>query len=89
MFSAGDCPDLSGMDGYTRSCLIAAYRHGTFNGMTPGEIYTEWEDGWDPPKFPPCLACKSKTHWCALILWRNPAARHCFPLIILYVLLSC
>ena len=78
IFSLGDCPDLSGMDEYTRSCLIAAYKFGTFNGMTPGEIYTEWEDGGGPPQPTPCLVCRSTKHWCALILGRNSATSLCF-----------
>lgn len=64
--SDDECPDLSGMDNYTRCCLNAAYRFGSFNGMTPGDIYTEWEEGGGPPKGLPCIKCKATNHWCAL-----------------------
>ena len=64
--SVADCPDLYGMDSQTMRCLIAAYRCGSYNGETPGDIYTAWEDGQEPPEKTPCVVCQ-EAHWCAFI----------------------
>ncbi len=65
--SAGRCPELFGADGATKSCLMAAYRFGTCNGRTPGQIFGDWKDGTESKPLPPCPVCKSTTHWCAHI----------------------
>ncbi|CAL5224616.1 g7332 [Coccomyxa viridis] len=60
--SAQSCPELLGVDGASKSCLMTAYRLGTCNGKTPGQIFRDWEDGAESKLLPPCPVCKSRAH---------------------------